>query len=347
MEYAADRPVLAVDLGGTQIRAALITPDRAVHCRHAEPTREEDGVEAVVARIIEVVAQVRAEAERAGLPLPAGIGIASPGPLDPHRGLVLGPPNLRGWHDVPIVANLSDALRLPALLERDTNVAVMAEWRYGAAQGARDAVYVTVSTGIGGGIISNGRPLTGRDGLAGEIGHLVVELDGPACGCGGIGHVEAIASGTGIERAARELLERGGAPVLVRLAEGSDAVDTALVSRAADEGDADAEALLERAWVAVGALCGSLVNLLDPEIIVIGGGIAEHQPRLFQVARRELDRRILPDLAGRTRIEPAVLGGDVSLIGLLPIVNDRIGDPAYAGSQASRPATAAQGAPRS
>jgi glucokinase len=347
VEYAADRPVLAVDLGGTQIRAALITPDRAVHCRHAEPTREEDGVEAVVARIIEVVAQVRAEAERAGLPLPAGIGIASPGPLDPHRGLVLGPPNLRDWHDVPIVANLSDALRLPALLERDTNVAVMAEWRYGAAQGARDAVYVTVSTGIGGGIISNGRPLTGRDGLAGEIGHLVVELDGPACGCGGIGHVEAIASGTGIERAARELLERGGAPVLVRLAEGSDAVDTALVSRAADEGDADAEALLERAWVAVGALCGSLVNLLDPEIIVIGGGIAEHQPRLFEVARRELDRRILPDLAGRTRIEPAVLGGDVSLIGLLPIVNDRIGDPAYAGSQASRPATAAQGAPRS
>ena len=347
MEYAAERPVLAVDLGGTQIRAALITPDRAVHCRHAEPTRDEDGVEAVVARIIEVVAEVRAEAERAGLPPPIGIGIASPGPLDPHRGLVLGPPNLRGWHDVPIVANLSDALRLPALLERDTNVAVMAEWRYGAAQGARDAVYVTVSTGIGGGIISNGRPLTGRDGLAGEIGHLVVELEGPACGCGGIGHVEAIASGTGIERAARELLERGRAPVLARLAEGSDPVDTALVSRAANEGDADAEALLERAWVAIGALCGSLVNLLDPEIIVIGGGIAEHQPRLFEVARRELDRRILPDLAGRTRIEPAVLGGDVSLIGLLPIVNDRIGDPAYAGSQASRPATAAQGAPRS
>jgi glucokinase len=159
--------------------------------------------------------------------------------------------------------------------------------------------------------------------------------------------VEAIASGTGIERAARELLERGRAPVLARLAEGSDPVDTALVSRAANEGDADAEALLERAWVAIGALCGSLVNLLDPEIIVIGGGIAEHQPRLFEVARRELDRRILPDLAGRTRIEPAVLGGDVSLIGLLPIVNDRIGDPAYAGSQASRPATAAQGAPRS
>ena len=347
MEYAAERPVLAVDLGGTQIRAALITPDRAVHGRHAEPTRDEGGVEAVVTRIIEVVAGVRAEAERAGLPPPAGIGIASPGPLDPHRGIVLSPPNLRGWHEVRIVARLSEALGLPTLLERDTNVAVMAEWRYGAARGTRDAVYVTVSTGIGGGIISDGRPLTGRDGLAGEIGHLVVELEGPACGCGGIGHVEAIASGTGIERAARELLDRGDAPVLARLARGGDAVDAELVSKAAEEGDSDAKALLERAWVAVGALCGSLVNLLDPEVIVIGGGIAQHQPRLFEVARRELARRILPALAGRTRIEPAALGGDVSLIGLLPIVNDRIGDPAYAGSQASRTATAAQGAPRS
>jgi glucokinase len=347
VEYAAERPVLAVDLGGTQIRAALITSDRAVHCRHAEPTRDEDGLDAVVARIIEVVADVRAEAASDGLPPPIGIGISSPGPLDPHRGLVLSPPNLTGWHEVPIVARMSEELDLPALLERDTNVAVMAEWRYGAARGTRDAVYVTVSTGIGGGIISNGQPLSGRDGLAGEIGHLVVEIDGPPCGCGGIGHVEAIASGTGIERGARELLDRGEAPVLARLAQDGATVDAALVSRAADEGDPDAQALLDRAWVAVGALCGSLVNLLDPEVIVIGGGIAQHRPRLFEVARRELDRRVLPALAGRTRIEPAALGGNVSLIGLLPIVNDRIDDPAYAGSQASRPATAAQGALRS
>jgi glucokinase len=346
VEYGAERPVLAVDLGGTQIRAALITPDRSVHCRRAEPTRDDDGSEAVVARIVEVVAEVRAEAAAHGLPAAIGVGLSSPGPLDPHRGIVLGPPNLRGWVDVPIVAILSERLELPTLLERDTNVAVMAEWRYGSARGTRDAVYVTISTGIGGGIICNGTPLGGRDGLAGEVGHLVVELDGPTCGCGGIGHVEAIASGTAIERAAKALLERGEAPGLAGLVESGEPVDAELVARAADEGDADSRALLDRAWVAVGALCASLVNLLDPEVIVLGGGIAEHRPRLFEVARRELARRILPALEGRTRIEPAALGGDVSLVGLLPIVNDRMGDPAYAGSQASRAATTVQGASR-
>jgi glucokinase len=126
VEYAAERPVLAVDLGGTQIRAALITPDRSVHCRRAEPTNDEAGVEAVVARIVEVVAEVRSEAASAGLPPPAGIGVSSPGPLDPHRGIVLSPPNLRGWDDVPIVARLAGELDLPTYLERDTNVAVMA-----------------------------------------------------------------------------------------------------------------------------------------------------------------------------------------------------------------------------
>ena len=123
------------------------------------------------------------------------------------------------------------------------------------------------------------------------MGHLVVELDGPICGCGGIGHVEAIASGTAIAREARDLLASGEAPGLARLAATGDPVDAELVARAADEGDATCMAVLDRAWVAVGAACASLVNLLNPEVIVIGGGIAEHRPRLFEVARHELDRR--------------------------------------------------------
>ena len=348
MEHAAERPVLAVDLGGTQIRAALITPDRSVHCRRAESTRDEEGEAAVIDRICEVVAGVRDEAAAAGLPAPIGAGIAAPGPLDPHRGVVLNPPNLRGWNDVPLADLVGRRIELPTIIERDTNAAIMAEWRYGAACGTSDAVYVTVSTGIGGGIVSGGRPLTARDGLAGEVGHLVVELDGPVCGCGGIGHVEAVASGTAIEREARALLDQGRAPGLARLVADGAAVDTALVARAAEEGNREADALLTRAWVAIGALCASLVNLLDPEVIVIGGGIAEHQPRLFEVARAELDRRVLPALSGRTRIEPAAFGRDVSLVGMLPIVNDRIGDPAHwTRSHPSRTATASQGAPTS
>jgi glucokinase len=340
VEQPVEHPILAVDLGGTQIRAALITPDRTVHCRRAVPTRDEDGVATVVARIAEVADAVRDEAAAAGLPPPIGVGISSPGPLDRRRGIVLDPPNLQGWKDVPIVEHVEPALGLPTLLERDTNVAIMGEWRYGAARGARDAVYVTVSTGVGGGIIMDGRPLLGHDGLAGEVGHLVVELDGPACGCGGIGHVEAIASGTAIAREGARLLATGTAPALTRLASDGTPVDAELVAAAAAAGDAACQIVLERAWVAVGALCASLVNLLTPEVIVIGGGIAEHHPRLFEVARREMARRTLPDFAPGVRIEPAALGGDVSLIGLLPIVNDRIGEAAAtAASQLSPTAT--------
>lgn len=348
MDHAADRPILAIDLGGTQIRAALVTPDRTVHCRRSSDTRDQDGVESVIDRIVEAATGVLAEASEAGLPAPIGAGISSPGPLDAKRGIVLSPPNLRRWRDVPLVEALASELRMPCYLERDTNVAVMAEWRYGAAAGTRDTIYITVSTGVGGGIISDGRPLDGAGGLAGEVGHLVVELDGPVCGCGGIGHAEAISSGTAIARQARDLLARDAAPGLARLAATGAAVDAALVSRAADEGDAACVALLDRAWVAVGAVCASLVNLLNPEVIVIGGGIAANRPCLFEIARRELDRRVLPALAGTVRIEPAALGGDVSLIGLLPIVNDRIGDPGYAsGSRTSHRATTAEGAPLS
>jgi glucokinase len=328
VDQPAEHPILAVDLGGTQIRAALVTPDRTVHCRRAVPTRDEDGVATVVARIAEVAAAVRDEAAAAGLPDAIGVGISSPGPLDRRRGIVLDPPNLEGWKDVPIVEHVEPALGLPTILERDTNVAIMGEWRYGAARGATDAVYVTVSTGVGGGVIMDGRPLLGHAGLAGEVGHLVVELDGPTCGCGGIGHAEAIASGTAIAREGRRLLEDGLSPELRRLAADGTAVDAELVARAASAGDTRSAAILERAWIAVGALCASLVNLLTPEVIVIGGGIAEHHPRLFDVARREMARRTLPDFAPDVRIERAALGGDVSLIGLLPIVNDRIGDAA-------------------
>jgi glucokinase len=292
-------------------------------------------VEAVLGRIADLAAAVRDDAASEGLPAPIGAGIASPGPLDPWRGMIFMTPNL-GWENVPLGPRVADALDLPTFLERDTNVAIMGEWRYGAARGARNAIYVTVSTGVGGGIIIDGRPLIGPDGTAGEVGHLTIELDGPTCGCGGVGHVEAIASGIALAREGRALLDRGLAPdaPLARLAADGAEVDAALVAQAADAGDVDCAALLDRAWVAIGALCASLVNLLDPEVIVIGGSIAEHRPELFEVARRELERRAFPILLDRVRIEPAALGGDVSLIGALPIVNDRIGDPAYlAGSR--------------
>ena len=329
VQNAAERPVLAIDLGGTQIRAALITPDLEVHARHAIPTADEQGVGSVVRRICALAVAVREEATTAGLPEPVGVGISSPGPLDPWRGVVVSPPNLAGWRDVPLVAPVEDALDLPTFLERDTNVAVLAEWRYGAAQGARNVIYITVSTGVGGGIIADGQPVIGADGMAGEVGHLVVEIDGPMCGCGRLGHLEAIGSGTALAREARAMLAAGTAPVLARLAETAAEVDAKLLGEAADAGDAACVAALERAWVAIGAGCASLVNLLNPEVIVIGGAIAVHRPRVLEVARDEIVRRAFEVPARRVRVVPAALGDDVSLIGALPIVNERLDDPAF------------------
>ncbi|HEX2194155.1 MAG TPA: ROK family protein [Candidatus Limnocylindria bacterium] len=340
MDDAADQPILAIDLGGTRIRSAYVSPALDVVCRRAVDTRDEDGVDAVVERIRRLAADALSDARDLRLPDPVGVGISSPGPLDPWRGVVIAPPNLAGWRDVPLATAVEQALRLPTFLERDTNVAVMAEWRHGAARGTATAIYVTVSTGIGGGIVVDGRPLIGIDGTAGEVGHLTVELDGPACGDGSPGHAEAIGSGTAIGRQGRAALASGDAPVLAELAEraaaeapsgaaAADVVDAALVARAADEGDEACSAILARAWTAVGAMCAGLVNVFNPEVLVMGGAIAVHRPELMEVVREEIGRRAFAIPARRVRVERAEHGDDVSLLGSLPIVNRRLADPAY------------------
>lgn len=326
---AAESSVLAIDLGGTQIRAAHISPDLTVSHRVALPTDDEAGVEAVVSRICEIAVEVRDASLAGGLPAPVGIGISSPGPLDPWRGVVVAPPNLVGWRDVPLADRVAASTGLPTFLERDTNVAVQCEWRYGAARGTRTAIYVTISTGIGGGIIVDGRPLDGRDGTAGEVGHMTVELDGPICGDGQAGHVEAIASGTGIARAARDALDAGFAPGLAMLVEGGIEPDAEAVAEAADAGDQACQVILDRAWEALGAMAAGLTNLFNPDVIVLGGGIAVHRPEVLARVRDGIDARAFPAPARRVRVALAEHGHDVSLIGALPIVNHRIHDPAY------------------
>jgi glucokinase len=329
VDDAADGPILAIDLGGTQIRVAIVLPDLTVANRRAEPTDDEEGVEAVLQRICELAAEVRAEGRADGLPEPLGAGISSPGPLDPWRGVVIAPPNLSGWRDVPLAARVEEAVGLRTFLERDTNVALMAEWRHGAARGTANAIYITVSTGIGGAVVAEGRPIIGPDGTAGEVGHVTVELDGPLCGDGKPGHAEAIGSGTAIAREGRALLERGGSATLAALVHDPRELGARDVAEAADRGDAACQAIMERAHIALAALCASLVNLLNPEVIVIGGSIAVNRPQLWEIVRRELPRRAFEVPARRCRLEPSRFGDDVSLIGLLPIVNERISDPAF------------------
>jgi glucokinase len=329
VEEVADSSILAIDLGGTQIRAAHVRPDLTVSHRTAVPTDDEAGVAAVVRRVCEAVAEVRAAARAANDPEPLGIGISAPGPVDPWRGVVVAPPNLHGWRDVRLADLVEECIGLPTFLDRDTNVAVQCEWRHGAARGAHTAIYITVSTGIGGGIVLDGTPLLGVDGTAGEVGHLTVELDGPTCGCGQRGHAEAIASGTAIARRGAEALRAGTAPLLADLVTDGEAPDAAAVARAADGGDATCAAILDRAWDALGAMAATLVNALNPEVIVLGGGIAEHRPEVLERVRRGIDQRAFPAPAARVRVVMAEHGDGVSLIGSLPIVHHRINDPAF------------------
>ncbi|HEY2888801.1 MAG TPA: ROK family protein, partial [Candidatus Limnocylindrales bacterium] len=209
-------PVLALDLGGTLIRAAVVQSDGSRLARVETETPIEEGPAAIVRTCREVLDQARASAPANLAKAIAGIGISSPGPVDPSRGIIVEPPNLGPqFRNVMIAHDVGQAHGLPTFLERDTNVAALGEHAFGAARGVDDFIYITVSTGVGGAVVSGGRLLRGPDGLAGELGHVPVSMTGPRCGCGGIGHVEAYASGTALAREARALVANDGSTFLL------------------------------------------------------------------------------------------------------------------------------------
>ncbi len=270
----------------------------------------------------------------------AGIGISSPGPVDPWTGVVLEPPNLGPqFRDVPIAAELERGLELPAFLDRDTNVAALGEQAFGAARGVDDFIYLTVSTGVGGAIVTGGKILHGPDGLAGELGHVPVELDGPRCGCGGIGHVEAIAAGVALAREARAILASGGSDFLAARAAALPAgeeLSAKDIAEGAEAGDPACRVVMDRARRAVAAACVGYVNAFNPHRIVIGGAIAEAEgDRLLQPIRDAIASEAFDVVARKVTIVPAELGGDVSLAGAQPLVMSRLSQPSQS-SQALR-----------
>lgn len=252
-----------------------------------------------------------AASELGALPTPGSIGISAPGPLDPWTGVLVDPPNLdRSLWDFALAPALAQAMDLPAFLERDTQVAALAEGEFGAARGLTDYVYLTVSTGVGGAVVSAGRLLRGPDGNAGELGHISIDIDGPECGCGARGHLEAIASGTAIARA------YGG---------GASASAVAAYEAAGDE---RAHEVMERARNAFAAALVSIVDVFNPQRVVVGGGVAIGQgDRLLQPARDAVERLSFRRQAARAEIVPAALGDDVGLIGALALVRlARVGE---------------------
>jgi glucokinase len=330
--------VLGLDVGGTQIRAAAIPPTGERLARRAVATPLAGGAEAIYAACADLLNGVRAD-------LPAGlvdrlvaVGISSMGPLDPWRGVVVDPPNVAGLRDAPLADVLEDRVGLPVYLERDTNVAALAErWR-GAAMGCRDFMYVTVSTGLGGSLFRDGRLLLGPDGTAGEVGHVcLMPYGGPLCGCGGRGHLEALASGSGLANAAMDALAAG--PVDRDVAGTSPflmarALAGPITGRDVAEGELDGDAfcagLMERARRAFAIACVGWVNAFNPERIVVGGTVAERQgERWLEPARAAVSSTGFRAPASRVRIVAAELGADVGLVGAWPLVEERHGDPVW------------------
>jgi glucokinase len=322
-------PVIAVDLGGTRIRAAVIEPDGTRIARNERPTPTEEGPAEIVRLCVDAARRARDEAGAEIAASIAGIGISSPGPVDPYTGVILEPPNLgRRFRDIPIAAELARELDLPAFLDRDTNVAALGEQAFGAARGVDDFIYLTVSTGIGGAIVSRGEILHGPDGLAGELGHVPVEMDGPRCGCGGVGHVEAIASGVALAREARSLLAAGVSDFIAERAaslEPGRELSAKDVGEGALAGDSFCRDVMDRARRAIAAACVGYVNAFNPHRIVIGGSIAEADGDLMlRPIRDAIGREAFDVVARQVTVVPAELGGDVSLAGAQPFVMSRL-----------------------
>ncbi|NTU84575.1 MAG: ROK family protein [Chloroflexales bacterium] len=297
--------VIAVDLGGTQIRAALVCADGTIVAHARTPTLVDEGPQAVVSRTCTLMSRVQ-RALPAGARL-LGVGVGAPGPLDPATGIVYSPPNLPGWDAFPLRAMLVEATGLAVALGNDANAAALAEWRFGGGQGTQHMVYVTVSTGIGGGVIEDGRLLLGRMGAAAELGFMILDPEHGTIW-------EDLASGTALGRAAASAMPAHPASLLHQIATPAT-VGAAHVAEAAARGDALAASLMEREARLLGLGFASILHIFSPEIILVGGSVALHNPDLLARARAVAYAHAKVPLYREVPIELARLGEQAGVLG--------------------------------
>lgn len=282
-------PVIGVDIGGTKISAGVVSEPAGLSDCITVPARAAQGYEASMAQVHLAIHSVLRPEVRA-------IGVACPGPLDPKTGVVINPPNLPGWRDIPLAKRIEREYGLPCAVENDANAAALAEARFGAGRGLQNVFYATLGTGIGAGIVIGGKVYHGKNGQAGEGGHVTIDWrSAERCNCGVQGCVEALASGSAI-------LRRYG-----RTAED--------IARAAAAGDEAAGAALDDICEMIGAWLGGMVSLLDPDIIVVGGGMSQIGEPLFSRLRRAVPLRTINRFAAETPIVPAELGISAGVLG--------------------------------
>jgi glucokinase len=310
--------IIGIDVGGTKIAGGLVTPNGRLTSSVTVPSRGGDGFEASFGQVLHVIERLIRQA--GGKDKLQGIGLCVPGPLDTRKGVILNAPNLPGWRKVPIAVTVSNRFGLPVKIENDANAAGLAEVLFGAAVGYRHVFYVTVSTGIGTGIIVSRRVYHGKHGAAGEGGHVSIDFQSPyRCTCGALGHIEALASGPAMARRARVRLEQehAAASRLRDLARGNPSrITPEMIERAARAGDAVSRSIIEETGFYLGVWLAGMITLLDPEAIVIGGGVSRIGRPLFRTIRKTILRYTLnPALAANTPLVPAKLQKLVGVYG--------------------------------
>ena len=302
--------LVGIDLGGTNIVAGALAEDGSdVIALRSEPTRADQGAEAVVDRIVRMIDTVIAEtiahtgAKRDDV---IGVGVGAPGPLDRERGIVITTPNL-GWTNFPLRDVIAERVRLPVRIDNDANCATLGEWWLGAARGANNVIGMTIGTGIGGGIIFGGRLYHGSSDVAGEIGHATIDITGRRCKCGNYGCLEAYASGPSIADRAREALS-GDDCLMVKMAGGDPAkITAATVYEAAKRGDDVALDVVRETSRFLGAGVANLLNIFNPDVVVICGGVTQAGDTLFAPLRREVRKRAFKPAVDACEIVPGVL----------------------------------------
>jgi glucokinase len=307
-----------VDLGGTKILALVATASGELRGQARVATEASQGPHAVIDRIARATAQAIADAG-SRMSEVRGVGVSAPGPVDTAEGVITDPPNLPGWHNIPLAKILRERFERPTVLENDANCQAVAEHAFGAGQGYRHMIYVTVSTGIGGGIIIDDELYTGASGAAGEIGHLAVAAEGPVCGAGHVGCLEAFASGTAIANRARELIAQGMLPRTARIAEHNPPLDAEDVFRAGEEGEAEAAAIIERAGRYLGIGLASLINGLNPQAIVLGGGLLNIGERILGPAIETARQRSVAQSFSDVQIVEGTLGERAAALGAIAV----------------------------
>ncbi len=311
------KAAIGVDIGGGSVKLGLVSAKGKILARDSFKTSAHLGRAGLLSLLEASVKRLAAHGRGVKI---QGVGIGAPGPIDVERGLVYFFPNIPGWKNTPLKKILERRLKMPVFVDNDANVMALGESVFGAGRGVRSAIALTLGTGVGGGLILDGRLFHGAAFSAAELGHIIINEDGPRCGCGNQGCIETYVGSQHFIRAFRQRLKRGEKSVLKTWIRKGETLSPLLVAKAAKQGDPFAKKMWEETAGHLATALAGLVNTLNPERIIVGGGIAQNGAILFRPLVRSLNRKTFPIAARSVKVMPAILGVDAGLIGAACLV---------------------------